>query len=299
MTVRRTVIRWGASALAVALIPAAVVAQRATRDRTVVVSAVTNQGAPVTDLTIKDFVVRENGVAREVTRVGPAPAPTHVAVLIDDSQATTGLAPFVRPAFTSFVSQITKIGEPPQLALWTFGERPTRRVPFTPTVETMQKEIARLFPVTGSGAYFLEAIGEAVAELRKRSAERPVIVAFVSEGGPEFSSQLETQITEGLKSIGASLWVVTLQVDGQSLNSTAARERARVLADTTTRSGGTNDVILTAQALETALGRIASAITSRYAVTYGRPEALIPPDSIDVEVRRPDVRVRATRWAGQ
>lgn len=299
MNVIRTVITCTtAAALAILLAPAAS-AQRDSRERTVIVSVVGADDAPVKDLKAGDFVVRENGLAREVVRVGAAPAPTHVALLVDDSQATTNLTTYLRPALAAFVKQVAGAGGSPQMAMWTFGERPTRRVDFTPNAENILKETERLFPVSGSGAYFLEAIGEAVRDLRKRTAERPVIVAFIAERGPEFSNVFEKQVTDALRSLGASLWTVTLQIGAQPLNTTEARERARVLGDTTAQSGGTNDVILTPQALETAFGRLGAELTSRYAVTYGRPDALIPPDRVEVEVRRPGLRVRASRWAGK
>ena len=274
-------------------------AQRETRQRTIPVTVVDRSGAPLTGLTVKDFVVRENDLAREVVSVTAAPPPTHIAILLDDSQATQNTTTFLRPAMSGFLKALGGADPAPQLALWTFGERPTRRVNFTPTAPTIEKAVLQIFPVNGSGAYFLEAIGEAVRELRSRKAEAPAIVAFVAERGPEFSSVLEKQVTEALRSLRASLWVVTLQVNGQPLNTTEARERARVLGDTTVQSGGMNDVILTPQALESAFARIAAQLTQRYAVTYGRPESLVPPDRVEVEVKRPDAQVRVSRWAGQ
>jgi hypothetical protein len=292
-------IRSAAIALAAALVASAGAQERETRERTIAVSVVSNDGTPVDGLTAKDFVVRENGLAREVVRVAPASPPSHIALLIDDSQATQNTTAFLRPALTAFVKTVAAADPAPHVALWTFGERPTRRVNFTPNPAAIEQEIPRIIPVTSAGAYLLEAIGEAVKELRTRQAERPVIVAFVAERGPEFSTILEKQITEAVRTIGASLWTVTLEGNGQPLTSTEHRERARVLGETTSLSGGTNDVILTPQALESAFARIGRALTSRYAVTYGRPDSLIPPDRIDVEVRRPDVQVRASRWAGQ
>lgn len=286
-----------AAVLTMALAAVASAQQRDTREQTITVSVVTDRGAPVPDLTVKDFVVRENGLAREVVRVSPDAAPTHVALLVDDSQATQNTTAFLRPALTEFVRTLEAATPAPQIALWTFGERPTRRAAFTPNAGSVLEEIQRIFPVNNAGAYFLEAIGEAVKELRTQKAERPVIVAFVAERGPEFSTVIEKQITEALRSIGASLWTVTLQVDAQPLASTEHRERARVLGDTTDASGGTNEVILTPQALEAAFRRLGAELTSRYAVTYGRPETLIPPDRVEVEVKRPDVRVRASQWA--
>ena len=41
------------------------------QERVVYVSAVDRNGAPVLDLTAKDFIVREDGMAREVLRVAP------------------------------------------------------------------------------------------------------------------------------------------------------------------------------------------------------------------------------------
>jgi hypothetical protein len=295
MTIRRSA---AVAAVAAALL-VPVQAQRETRQRTINVSVVSRDGAPLTGLTAKDFVVRENGLAREVVGVAAAPPPAQVAILLDDSQATQNTTTFLRPAMTGFLKTMAAASPAPQFALWTFGERPTRRVNFTPNAETVEKAVLQIFPVNGSGAYFLEAIGEAVRELRTRKAEGAAIVAFVAERGPEFSSVLEKQVTEGLRSVGASLWVVTLQVSGQPLNTTEARERARVLGDTTLQSGGVNDVILTPQALESAFGRIAAQLTHRYAVTYGRPESLIPPDRVEVEVKRPDADVRVSRWAGR
>ena len=72
-----------------------------------------------------------------------------------------------------------------------------------------------------------------------------------------------------------------------------------MLGDSTSQSGGANDVILNAQALESSFTRLGAALTTRYAVTYGRPESLIPPDTIEVNVRREGLRVRASRWTGQ
>ena len=83
------------------------------------------------------------------------------------------------------------------------------------------------------------------------------------------------------------------------MGSSEARERALVLGDVTSWSGGTNTVILTPQALDGAFNSVAAQLTGRYLVTYGRPDSLVPPDRLEVEVKRRDVKVRATRWAGQ
>ncbi len=272
--------------------------QRERRERGVLVSAATNNDAPVADMEAADFLVRENNVVREVLRVSPAPPPSHVYFLVDDSQATQPLVQHLRPAMTTFVARIAALSPSPQQALMTFGERPTRRVDFTPNPEPLLDASKRFFSIAGSGAYFLQAIMDATRELKKREAASPLIVAFVSENGPEFSSELHTQVRDALKSSGASLWVVTLQ-QGAPAQSGAARERAAVLGDATRDSGGMNKVVLSAQGIESAFTTVTNLITSRYLLIYGRPESLIPPDRIEVTSRRKDVRVRAAKWTGQ
>ena len=273
--------------------------QRENRERGILVSVTTSADAPVTDMAAADFVVRENGVAREVVRVSPAPPPSHVVLLVDDSQALQANVPYIRPALTMAIGRFAALTPGPQMALYTFGERPTRRVDFTPNPDQILDTVKRLFPLTGSGAYFLQAITDVCRDLRKREAASPVIVAFVAEAGPEFSSELHSQIADALRGAGASLWAVTLQQGAQSPNAPAIRERSAVLGDVVAHSGGVNKVILSGQSIENGFKTITTMIDSRYLVTYGRPDSMIPPEKIEVTSRRRDVRVRASRWAGK
>src|SRR6185503_3134377 len=272
--------------------------QRQQRERGVIVSVAGSGDTPVTDMQVADFLVRENDVAREVLRVSPAPPPSQVYFLVDDSQATQSMVQDMRSAMTNFIARIGALTPAPQQALMSFGERPTRRVDFTPNPEALLDATKRLFPINGSGAYLLQAITDAARDLKKREAASPVIVVFVAENGPEFSSELNGQVRDALKGCGASLWSITLQV-GSPANAGAGRERAIVLGDVTRDSGGMNKVILSAQAIGSAFTTVTNLISSRYLVIYGRPDTLIPPDRIEVTSRRKDVRVRASRWAGQ
>ena len=121
-------------------------------------------------------------------------------------------------------------------------------------------------------------------------------MAFVAEGGVEYSSHQRSQIITALKNTGASLWSVTLQQGPQPMNTTEARERAAVLGDVTGDSGGMNKVILTPQAIDGAFSTVASIISSRYLVTYARPDALVPPDKLEVTTSRKDVKLFSSKW---
>ena len=68
-----------------ALYPGSVLAQA--QEREIYASVIDEAGAPVTALAATDFVVREDGVQREILRVSPATDPLRIAVLVDTSQA--------------------------------------------------------------------------------------------------------------------------------------------------------------------------------------------------------------------
>ena len=270
--------------------------QRASRERGIIVSASLATGAPVTDLTATDFVVREDGLAREVIRVGPAPPPSHIALLADDSDSMQFGIPFLRAGLNAFIKKAGAMKPAPQLSLMTFGERPTRRVAFGETNKPIEQAVMRIFSMAGSGAYFLQAVVETCQDLRKRNAPSPVIVAFVSEKSPEFSNDSRKQVAAALEFAGASLWIVSLQETSSADRSPEAYERAVVLGDVTVFSGGMTRTILSMQAIEPGFDGLATLIAARYLVMYGRPEQTIPPTTIEVTSKRPDVRMLHPHW---
>ena len=97
-------------------------------------------------MTAPEFTVRENDVAREVIRVSPAPPPSHVYFLVDDSQATQTLVQYLRPAMATFIAKMAALTPAPQQALMTFGERPDRRVDFTPNPESAARGVETHLP---------------------------------------------------------------------------------------------------------------------------------------------------------
>jgi hypothetical protein len=280
--------------LASAAAPAA--DQRGGREQQLVVSAFTGVFAPVTDLTAADVIVREDGLAREVVQITAAPPPSHLVLLVDDSQASQPAVPYLRTALAGFIRRVSGAAPAPQLSLWTFGERPTRRADFLPTSTAAEKAAASIFPTPGAGAYFLQAVTEAARDLAKRSATHPVIVAFVAESGPEFSNDTRTQVAAALETSGASLWIVALQDARNDDLSPEAMERAAVIGDVTTNSGGLTRTVLSGQGIEPAFDGLAALLTSRLLVTYGRPDQLIPPKALEVTTRRPGVRLAFSHW---
>jgi hypothetical protein len=272
-----------------------VAAQRATRQQHIDVGVSRNE-APVPNLTLADFVVREDGVSREVLGVGPAPPPSHIALLVDDSEAIQPLVADVRTGLSAFVRAFEDHPDAPAFSVMTFGERPTRVLDSTTSIPAVLSAANRVFARAGAGAYLLDAILETCKDFKKKEAARPVILAFVSEGGPEFSNETHDRIAQVLKEVHASLWAVILQSQEMDMTSREARERAAVLGDESTKSGGLGKTVISRQGIVSGFRSVAGMILSRYDVTYGRPESMLAPAKFEVEVKQPNVRVLAPRW---
>ena len=270
-------------------------AQRERRERGVVVTAWTSSGTPVTDMTEKDFTVREDQFSREVIRVSAAAPPSHIWLLVDDSQASNPAIAYLRTAIPKFISKLAALSPAPQLALMTFGERPTKRVEFSSKTETVEQGAGKLFAVMGSGAYFMMAVRDAATDLKKRSATNPIILAFVAESGPEFSNDNRGMVRNALEQAGASLWTVVLESRDKDLT-TEGRERDAVIYDISAQTGGLSRGAASPQGLDPVFESVGALIASRYLVVYARPDSTIPPKSVEVATKRPDVRVSWARW---
>lgn len=271
--------------------------QRGRSDQHLLVTALADPTTPAKGLTAADLIVREDGLAREVIRVDAAPPPSHVLLLIDDSQASERSIQYLRSGLAGFITRLNALKPAPQFALMTFGERPTLRADFAPKADAVQAAAGQLFAVPGSGSYLLQAVMDACKSLSKRTAASPVIVAFVSEAGPEFSNEHRDEVAAALQAAHAALWTIVLQDPGRMDQTLEGLERSAVLGDVVTQSGGLTRTILSNQSLEPAFDGVAGLLASRYLVTYSRPEQLVPPTAVEVASKRDGVRVVASRWA--
>jgi VWFA-related protein len=282
-----------AAALASLCRPAALGAQ-GSEPRQVYVSVVDANGEPVTGLTPADFLVREDGVSREVLRVGPATGRMTIAVLIDDSQAATRAISDLRKGLQSFTAALVKGNE---VSLITFGDRPTILVDYTATEAQLTAGINRLFARPGAGAYLLEAIVEASRGLTLRHPERPVIVAITTEGD-EFSNDYYQTVLDALHQSRASFSALILTNTTTDPATDEARNRPIVLADGPATTGGSRQFLLSETAITPQLDLLARQLKHEYRLVYARPESLIPPTRLEVSVRRSGLTARATTLAG-
>jgi VWFA-related protein len=276
-----------ASIVAAAGTTAVLVAQAA--QRAMYVTVLDKEGKPVPDLGPADFIVREDSVAREVLRVEPATEPMQIALLVDNSAAAEPHIRDYREALPPFIAEMTDAAGPKnQMSLIALAERPTILTEYTSDAAVLQKGVNRLFSMSGSGTYLLDALIETSQGIMKRNARRPVIVAITTEG-PELSDRVYQQVLEPLRESGAAFHLVVV---GRPRN--LSHDRSVALDLGTRDSGGRYDNILIGNALPAKMVEVARELKSQYRVTYARPQTLIPPERVTVTAAKPDLKARGT-----
>jgi len=311
MHTRQTWWTGAAAALSIVLVAPAVGAQRGDpREQHAFATVTDRKGNAIAGLGVADFSVTEDGVKREVLRVEPAAAPLQVVLLLDSSDTVRSnghdATHDVRLAATAFINAVFDANSLSQMALYTFGERPTPVAPFASTPIPILRAAANFFPAQGSGAYFNEAVRDAARALVKIDARRPVIVAYVDENGPEFSNIDHTRVAQELQSSRAALWTVS-EPDrnaanaglGNPIDDTARRERSTIINDLTSESGGQNTQVFVTTTLANTFTQVAQLLASQYDITYARPESLVPPKKVEVSTSRRDTKLLAPHWGGK
>jgi VWFA-related protein len=261
------------------------------RERTMYVSVTAHDGEPVTDLSARDFVVREDGVAREVLAARESTDPVTLALVVDNSTAATSVVPDVRRGLKAFVE---RLGGRNPIAVTTIADRPTILQDYTLVVPQLVRAVGRIFPVPGSGAYLLQSLTEVSNGFAKRDFARGVILVIATEG-TEYSDPDEASVLSRLRQSGAALHAFVFTGEGgPDMRSSETRSRAIVLDAGPRQTGGRRVDLLSSMSIDGALQKLAGQLAHEYLVTYSRPDALIPPEKIEVAVNRPELEALGT-----
>jgi Ca-activated chloride channel homolog len=282
--------------LAILLAAHPIIASEPTEDRSIYTSVLDEDGAPVAALTPEDFVVRENGVEREVLDVRRASDPLQIAVLVDTSEA---VRPHVNDLRIGLRAFLTAIQGSQELAFYEFGERPALIADYTRDQARQTAAVGELFARSGTGAYLLDAIVQAARDLRKREGRRPVIVVITTEG-PEFSDRYHQAVLDEVRKTGATLHSFIFDQPSTPLFDSGRWEREFTLAKGAKETGGRREYLLTSMALGDRLRELSAELRNQYQIVYSRPESLIAPETVKISVRRPGVTTRgAQAWTSE
>ena len=264
-------------------------------ERQLIVTVLDSDGAPVEGLRTTDFVVREDGSAREVLRVDDAGAGRQIAVLVDTSQAATDAIGDFRGGLTEFLEAMHDGNE---ISLLGFGGPPRILVPSTTSLARLHEGVGDVFGFPGTAAYLLDAMSQAAEGFRRRESARPILVALTMDG-LDHSNASSRRVLQRVQESGAAVY--TLVVRGRSRLPTDPSDLPRldidrniVLERGPRDSGGERRNLLTSTAVGHALRRLATELRNQYLVTYSRPDTLIPPDGIEVAVTTAGLTARGT-----
>jgi len=272
--------------------------QAALRDgltRTVYVSVLNDAGAPVTDLGMADFVIKEGGKDREVVNAGMTSVPLRIALLVDDNG--TGI---FRYGVAKFIERLQGRAE---FAVTTVTGQNLKVVDYTTNIDLLTTAIGRLTarPGTNDGGQLLEGVFETAKDFQKRRAARPVIVVL-TVGGEEHSTLPAHHVLEELRKSGAALHVIA--TSSSALRPTAPVSRpgalleenmnlSEVLGDGPKQSGGKREEIVASAGIVSGLQELAEALRNQYAVSFSRPDRPKDNEKLSVSVKRSGLTVRA------
>jgi len=263
--------------------------------RTVYVSVLNKSGAPVTDLSADDFLIKEGGKDREIVRAGMTAVPLRIAVVVDDNG--TGI---FRAGVAKFIERLQGRAE---FALSTVEGQHLRLVDYTSNLERVLTALSQLSarPATNDGGQLLEGIFETAKDLQKRRAPRPIIVVL-TVGGEEHSTLPAHHVLEELEKSGAALNVIAINSSALRAMVTVSKPGAllesnlnlsEVLGDGPKQSGGKRDEIVASAGIFSGLQELAEALRNQYAVSFSRPDRPKDTEKLSVSVKRSGLTVRA------
>lgn len=246
--------------------------------RALTVTLLDEKDREVTDVSLADVALSENGVSRDIASFKPDTRPLSVAIVVDTSAAVG--SSYRLNVVDAVLGLVTRLPDGARYALWTTGDRPTKVLDHTDDREAAANALKRVAPQGGN--YVLDAVSEASADLKKlaREGDRTVVVV-VTGTGPEFSYRDKYRAADEAER-NADLFL-SVQVDSGQADFEVLANISYVFDRLAKATGGRYDVILSAMGTDDALRKLSAHLRSGYRLAY----ATLP----DIKKRKLDLSV--------
>ena len=276
------------------------------RVRTVYLSVIDNNGAPVKDLTATDLDIKEGGQVREIAEVKLATSPIRMAFLVAD-----GGAGGFEPALAGILQ---KTVETTEVSISGVVEHVENLVDYTTDVDKLVEAIKKLGRRANrqTSGPLMEAIADTLKTLPK-PGHRPILIVMRA-GGAAVSPIRADVVRETIRKTGTRLYVIAGRGSGSSgaaaggggslgmgqartdyassESASRGRDLETVLNDGSKESGG-RYVEFSGQALVPTAESVADEIMAQYEVSYLLPDGVEPSDRLEVTTKRKNVKLGA------
>ena len=262
-------------------------------ERTIYVSVMDSNGAPVGDMKPDEFSVKEDGAARTITKVERASEPIHYVIMVDTTPTLSGAVNDVRDGIKGFTSLLLSADPKSQFSFVEFGGAAITVMDFTSEQAKIDASVGKLMPKPSESV-----LNEALVDVAKKLAALPpttrkVIITINLEPTKDSTNVQARQVAEEVRKSGATVWSIVLQ-EGTRRDS----NRENLLKGLTANTGG-RWLVLQGPA-RTNLGNVLRSIAAnsfqQYAVTYTSDPAK-PAKITDVAVSRQGVVAMSMKWS--
>src|SRR5688572_5529381 len=262
-------------------------------ERTIYVSVMDQNAAPVPDMKQEEFSVKEDGVARTITKVDRASEPIHYVIMVDTTPGLSGAVIDLREGLKGFTTLLLSVEPKSEFSFVEFGGAGITVMDFTSEQAKIDASLTKLMPKPSESV-----LNEALVDVAKKLAAMPpttrkVIITINLEPTKDSTNVQARQVAEEVQKSGAIVWSVVLQ---EGTRRDANREN--LLKGLTANTGG-RWIVLQGPA-RTNLGNVLRSIAansfSQYAVTYTGDPAK-PAKITDVTVSRPGVVALSMKWS--
>ena len=271
--------------------------------RTVYVSVLDKDGAPVTDIQAADLDVKEGGKTMEIVSVKQATTPLRIAIIDSDAGSgayQAGLLAFLNKLLGNAEFSLTSVIVQAKLV----HDYSSDRDVLVKGLEAVGRR------GTERGGQLMEAIMDVTKNLRAEGKRSILLV--LRAGGEAASTMPSSDVKAQLRKTGATMYAVSFKgvdqkgtataqtIIGQGYagalreeeQTTGANNLQQVLGDGTKESGGHYDEVVAVAASKT-LEAIGNEILHQYEVVYAVPDGVKPSDKLAVSPKRKGVTLYA------